>query len=242
MLKCYNFAMDHRISIVVMLGTGLYLAPPTFADYTIVLKNGRRVTVQNYREEGAAIKVPALGGELGIPKEQIQAILKADQTTGQGLNVSDLTSTKRETQSEQKPTSPSSPDSKNGAARVDETAAANAEEVEQYRQRLADVTQKLELARQQYYKATQGGGTGTNASNEGLKAWAMDLASRIHDSQKAPGGGGAKSTPPSPPYAPNYTAKEKEFSNLRTQVDALQSERDKLINEMNSRNIPTGLR
>jgi hypothetical protein len=66
----------------------------------------------------------------------------------------------------------------------------------------------------------------------------MDLASRIHDSQKVPGGGGPGSTPPTPPYAPSYTAKEKELSDLRTEIDTLQRERDSLIQEMKSKNIP----
>ena len=70
-------------------------------------------------------------------------------------------------------------------------------------------------------------------------SWAMDLASRISDSQKVPGGGGASSTPPTPPYAPNYTAKEKELSDLRTEIDKLQKERDSLIQEMKSKNIST---
>ncbi|MBM2806652.1 MAG: hypothetical protein HW419_4545, partial [Deltaproteobacteria bacterium] len=75
---------------------------------------------------------------------------------------------------------------------------------------------------------------------DGFRSWAMDFASRIHDSQKVSGGGGASSTPPTPPYAPNYTAKEKELSDLRAQIDSLQKERDALIQEMKSKNIPTG--
>ena len=67
----------------------------------------------------------------------------------------------------------------------------------------------------------------------------MDLASRIHDSQKIPGGGGERSTPPTPPYAPVYTPKEKELSDLRARIDHLQSERDALLQEMKSKNIPT---
>jgi hypothetical protein len=39
--------------------------------------------------------------------------------------------------------------------------------------------------------------------------------------------------------APVYTPKEKELSNLRSQIDSLQKERDSLIQEMKSKNIPT---
>jgi hypothetical protein len=240
LLKCYTFLMNSRRLGFLILSTGLYLPAPTFADYTIVLKNGRRMTVQSYREEGSTIKVPALGGEFGIPKEQIETILNAGQTAGQGLNISDLATSKRESPTVQKPTRILSPDSQNSAVPINASSPANAEEAKDYQKRLSEVSQKLELAKQQYYTATQGGGTASNVSKEGLKAWAMDLASRIHDSQKMPGGGGAQSSPPSQPYAPSYTAKEKELSNLRIQIDGLQKERDELIDEMNSKNIPVG--
>ena len=40
--------------------------------------------------------------------------------------------------------------------------------------------------------------------------------------------------------APVYTPKQKELSDLRIQIDSLQKERDALIQEMKSKNIPTG--
>ena len=232
--------MNSRRLIFLILAIGLYLAAPAFADYTIVLKNGRRMTVQSYREEGSTIKVPAFGGELGIPKEQIETILNAEPTAGQGLRISDLATSKPESPTVQKPTRIPSPENKNATVPKATTSPANAEEAKEYQKRLSEVNKKLELAKQQYYVATQGGGSASNVSKDGLKAWAMDLASRIHDSQKRPGGGGAQSSPPSQPYAPNYTAKEKELSNLRIQIDGLQKERDELIDEMNSKNIPVG--
>jgi len=102
------------------------------------------------------------------------------------------------------------------------------------------VTAKLEAAKEKYFNATQGGGTASNVSKDGMSSWAMDFASRIHDSQKVPGGGGPSSTPPASPYAPTYTPKEKELSDLRIEIDSLQKERDSLIQEMKSKNIPTG--
>src|SRR5580765_3956356 len=51
---------------------------PVWADYTLVLKNGRRITVQSYREEGRMIKFRGLGGDIGISRDQIQSIQKAD--------------------------------------------------------------------------------------------------------------------------------------------------------------------
>jgi hypothetical protein len=226
--------MNLPFVVSLIVAVDFYLAAPALSDYTIVLKNGRRITVQSYREEGATIKVPALGGELGIPKEQIETISNLAQPTGQEFNISDLPTSNREAQTVQKTAPIESSKGKNGTVGADATTAANGQEAKEYQKRLAEVNQRLEMAKEEYYKATQGGGTASNVSKEGLKAWAMDLASRIHDSQKTPGGG-------SPPHAPKYTPKEKELSNLRIQIDGLQKERDNLIDQMHNKNIPTGL-
>jgi hypothetical protein len=211
---------------------------PASANFTILLKNGRQITVQSYREEGTAIKIFGLGGEIGIPKDQIQAISKVGQSDRPGLNIIDLETSTRQPQISQKPTVPAASDIKKGDMRPSEPEITiDAEEEKGYRKRLAEVTQKLEAAKEKYFTATQGGGTSSNVSQEGMKAWVMDFASRIHDSQKIPEGGGPSSTPPTPPYAPTYTAKEKELSELRTQIDNLQKERDALIQEMKSKNI-----
>lgn len=201
------------------------------AQYVLTLKNGRQLTVPSYREEGAMVKIFGLGGEMSIPRDQIVAISKAGQGPRPGLDIIELESATR-----QENTQKSSPPA--GSAAPDETRAGPEEEAE-YLKRLAEVTEKLEAAKEEYFKATQGGGTSANLSKEGISAWTMDLASRIHDSQKVRGGGGAASTPPTPPYAPHYTAQEKKLSDLRAEVDALQKQRDALIQEMKSKNIPT---
>ncbi|MGH7888007.1 MAG: hypothetical protein ACREPG_09090 [Candidatus Binatia bacterium] len=210
------------------------------AQYVLILKNGRQITVQSYRTEGTMIKFTGLGGEIAIAKDQIQAIEKVGQTNRLGLSLPELEATTRQSATvPQKPTptptrdvaQPPGPGEK---APVD-TAAAK-----EYQKRLADTTQKLEAAKEKYFNATQGGGTASNLSKDGISSWTMDLRSRIFDSQKVPGGGGASSTPPTPPYAPTYYPKEKELSDLRIEIDSLQKERDSLIQEMKSKNIPTG--
>ncbi|HEY2921927.1 MAG TPA: hypothetical protein VGK77_23310 [Candidatus Binatia bacterium] len=211
------------------------------AQHVIVLKNGRQITVQSYREEGSMIKFVGLGGEIGIPKDQIQAILKAGQTDRTGLSISEMeTSSRQSAPAVQKPTPSSTRDVTQPPSSAETKPSVDPEEVKEYQTRLAEVSQQLEAAKQQYFDATQGGGTASNVSKEGIRSWAMDFASRIHDSQKTPGGGGPSSTPPTPPYAPNYTAKERELSDLRSQIDRLQKERAALIEEMKSKNIPTG--
>jgi len=214
-----------------------------FADFTLVLKNGRRITAQSYREEGSTIKVHGLGGEFGIPKDQIQTILKADQTEQRGLSISDLEATAPQTQAPaQKPSVPPARDAKDALVPSEKKSLVEANEEQEYQKRLAEVTQKLETAKRQYLDATQGGGTGSNVSKEGFSGWVADLGSRIRDSQKVPGGGGPAGTPPMRGYeAPVYTPKEKELSDLRSQINSLQKERDSLIQEMKSKNIPTAI-
>jgi hypothetical protein len=211
------------------------------AQYVLVLKNGRHITVKSYREEGSMIKFSGLGGEIGLPKDQIQTILTPGQTDRRGLSISDLETPSRQPAAvSQKPEPSSARDASPRPPDSGETKpSATVDETKEYQKRLAEVTRKLETANREYFDATQGGGTASNASKEGLQSWAMDLASRIHDSQKVPGGGGDSSTPPTPPYAPVYTAKEKELSDLRAQIDRLQKERDALLQEMKSKNIPT---
>ncbi len=212
-----------------------------FADFTLVLKNGRRITAQSYREEGSTIKIHGLGGEFGIPKDQIQTILKADQSEQRGLSISDLEASSRQTQAPApEPSVPSARDAEEAPTPGEKKSAVEANEEQEYQKRLAEVTQKLETAKRQYLDATQGGGTGSNVSKEGFSGWVADLGSRIRDSQKVPGGGGPAGTPPMRGYeAPVYTAKEKELSDLRSQINSLQKERDSLIQTMKSKNIPT---
>lgn len=213
-----------------------------FADYTLVLKNGRRITAQSYREEGSTIKIHGLGGEFGIPKDQIQTILKGEQTEQRGLSISDLEASSRQTQAPaQKPSVPPARDAKDAPGPNQKKSAVEANEEQEYQKRLAEVTEKLETAKRQYINATEGGGTASNVSKAGFSGWVADIGSRIRDSQNVPGGGGPAETPPMQGYeAPVYTPKQKELSDLRRQIDSLQKERDSLIQEMKSKNIATG--
>ena len=227
------------VIVAAFIGVGGWLDLAQ-AQHVIVLKNGRQITVQSYREEGSMIKFNGLGGEIGLPKDQVQAILKPGQSSRPGVRISDLEpSSPQPATVPQKTPAPSAPNAATRPQSADETKGAPTEEIKEYQKRLAEVTQKLETANREFFDATQGGGTGSNVSKEGMLSWAMDLASRIHDSQRIPGGGGDTNSPPTPPYAPVYTPKERELSDLRAQIDRLQKERDTLLQEMQSRNIPT---
>lgn len=205
----------------------LYWVAPVSAQYVLVLKNGRRITVQSYREDGRMIKFYGMGGEIGIAKNQIQTILKAGEGERQGLSVPTLAAPSPQ------PSEPAKPSSETSTAEPKEPAPPDpivaeerAREEQEYRTRLKEVTEKLDAAKQRYFAATQGGGTTSNVSKEGFKAWAADLSSRIKDSQKIP--------------LSEYSPREREISDLRDQIDRLQKERDMLVEEMKSKNIDTG--
>ena len=213
---------------------------PLLADYTLVLKNGRRITAPSYREEGSVVKIPVLGGEIGVPKDQIQTILKAGAGEQRGLSINDLEASGRPAHiSTPKPPRTSAPDITKPPSSDETKPSVDAEEAKEYQKRLDEVTQKLEAAQQALLRATQGGEGPSDVSKEGIRGWTADFGSRIRDSQKVPGGGGPPNTPPMPPYAPTYTPGEKQISDLRIQVDSLQKERDDLIAEIKSKNIPT---
>ena len=197
------------------------------AQYLVTLKNGRQLTVQSYRDEGSTVKIPSLGGELGIPKEQIQSISKSGAADRPGLNISNLESASRAAPAPAKaaPSAPS-PAPSDFSSPSDGRPAVSGAEVLEYRRRLFEVTQKLEAARKRYLDASGAGNTGSNFSREGISAWTADLTSRIQDSQQTSGGSSV------------YTAKGKELSDMRAAIDALEKQRNDLLQEMASKNIP----
>ena len=72
---------------IIGLVTLLCWTGSLYADYTIVLKNGGRITVKDYREEKGMVMLEGLGGEIGIAKQQIQSILQAGEGEPQGLGL-----------------------------------------------------------------------------------------------------------------------------------------------------------
>lgn len=195
------------------------------AQYLVTLKNGRQLTVQSYRDEGSTVKISGLGGELGIPKDQIQSISKSGAADRPGLNISNMESASRPASASSKAApSPALPPPSNFSDGKPEVSSA---EVMEYRRRLAEVTQKLEAARKRYLDASSAGNTGSSFSKDGIRAWTADFTSRIQDSQQGVGGSSV------------YTAKGKELSDMRAEIDALEKQRNDLLQEMARKNIPT---
>jgi hypothetical protein len=143
-----------------------------------------------------------------------------------------------------------------------------AKEEKEYQKRIGEITSQLKAARDRYSAASGGSGgkepTLLN-SEEAIKARTEDLNSRLRDAQYNPSGprdaGGVKLSTPSPftgappsvtelPPAevlrrvdsppPEYTQRERELSDLRSQISRLESERERLIQEMRRKNFNTG--
>ena len=88
--KSYNLLINHSIECLnfnqmLITLSGLLIgftvvfgsAAPLFADYTLILKNGRTVNVEAYKEEGDMIIFSSYGGEIRIAKDDVQSIIPA---------------------------------------------------------------------------------------------------------------------------------------------------------------------
>lgn len=244
---------------------------PLFAEYTLVLKNGRRITVQSYREESGMIKFYGLGGEIGIGRDQIQTILKAGGSEEKGMVLPGVGGPPAvplgEAKVEEKRETPTEAKEKVLTAE-EKLAEEKAKEEREYQSKVKEITEQIKTARDRYSIATRGSsGPEPTLLNteEAIKARTDDLISRLRDAQHNPSGpsdaGGVKLSTPSPfagapptttelrPGAviprvdvplPTYTGKERELSELRNQINQLQRERERLIEQMKQKNFETG--
>lgn len=214
-----------RIKRLLPLAVGLLLGfpGPLSADYTLILKNGRRITVQAYREEGGMIKFGGLGGEIGISREQIQSILKAgepqsrgmsllgtekpttgDAATGQEKKLEASKAPAGQAKGEGKEARPGQPQDK-VLSPEEKLAEERAKEEKEYQSKVGQLTEQIKAVRDRYAVSTRGSSgpepTLLN-SEEAIKARTDDLISRLRDTQHNPSGpsdaGGIKLSTPSP--------------------------------------------
>ena len=221
---------------------------PAYADYTLVLKNGRRITVQSYREEGRMIKFRSLGGEIGISRDQIQSIQKADpgELT---LDQSQLQGPASASQAPQK---------------LATSEEEKAKEEKEYQQKLVELTGQLKEVRDRYSELLRGTTSPEPSqlvTEEQIKASQADVISRFREATSNPSEPAPvrlltpspfSSLPPTiteerpPARAPTTyenlpdTETQREFSELRNQAIELAKEREKLINEMRQKNMSIG--
>ena len=232
------------------------------AQYVLILNNGRQITVQSYREDAGMIKFNGFGGEIGISKGQVKAIRKSDEGAANGFTIPGPTHESSNT-TESSPPRPPSEERAEPTPRPEEEPA---NEEKDYQLKLLDVNERLKEARDNYSQTIRG----TTSSEPSLltteaqmKARQDDIISRALDAQYKPSAPAATrlvtpspfstlplatvdTQPPpevSPRYGtalPQYTPRQKELSALRSQILDLEMQRERLIEEMNSRNFGSG--
>ena len=215
-----------------------------FANFTIVLKNGRRITVKSYREEGKMIKVRGMGGEFGIAKDQIESIIDPGADEERGMVVPDSnriqpTATRRQASKSTAPRdSGEVSEGKVKEKRAEAPPTKGAEEAETL-SRIKEKTEQLKRLADRYSVATRGTSgpqTGILEGQEAIRGRTADLQSRLKDAQRRRAAASPRVNVPPPRYSP----KEKELSELRRQIVRTQKERDALIQQLQQQNLGSG--
>lgn len=171
---------------------------PLFADYTLILKNGRTITVEAYKEEGGMIIFSSYGGEISIAKENVQSIIPAEGRVGRtdlpeveyvpgetGVAAPDQETVARP--SEVPPLATKEKVLTPEEIRTEERA----KEEREYQKRVKEVTVRLKALMNRYSLATRGK-TGPEPSlldsPEAIRARTADLNSRLKDAARRPAG------------------------------------------------------
>lgn len=260
--------MQRYIRIVLLTVLIGIIPAVASAQYTIVLKNGRRITTQAYREEGTAIRVFGLGGEFTIPRGEVQSILGAQEGAGRGLDLrerapADVPSTESR---------PAGPAIERPAAAPSESSASpeelRAKEENDYRNRVQEITDRIKAVQDGYLSASRGTSTPEPTvltGDDAIRRRTDDLNSRLRDTEHNPGApsdaGPVRLESPSPftgtppavtdlppatlqpsvtPPPQAYTSSERQLSDLRNEMSDLIKQREKLIDEMKQKNFQTG--
>src|ERR1041384_337135 len=146
-----------QIIVAFTLTVMLLFAGLAGAESTLILKNGRRITVESYREDGETIKFRGLGGEIGIPKDQIDSIQDPAAAGAPGYSVP--------TRTEPSANIPSDVTLKPniGPKLVSDKPAAEqkvqdprVKEEKEYQEKVKAITEKLKQLREQYARETRG--------------------------------------------------------------------------------------
>jgi hypothetical protein len=242
--------MKTQLIFTFVTGCICYSALPAVADYTLVLKNGGRITVQSYREDGGIIKFKGLGGEIGIEKDQIQAIRQSGEADPAALDVSRpapiSSAPVKEPVIEEKEPKPPVPEGKLPVA--EETPAEQkAKEEKAYQEKIRQLTERLKELRDRYSAETRGNKGPDPAfftTEEAFQRHQDDLLSRLRDAQNNPAGPGSTGAgvvgTSSNDVPPPYTERQRLLSELRNQMNQLENQRQSLIDEMRQKGFDTG--
>jgi len=251
--------MKTQIKLALFLALFCSWTVPAAADYTLILKNGRRITVQSYREEKGVIKFGGFSGEIGISKDQIQSIRQGDAATPGDLNL-----TRSETPTRPAADVPGSAE-EGSVGKAPSPEAERAREENAYQEKIKNLNDQLKAAQDRYSETIRGTTSADPTqlvTEEQINARQDDAVARFKDAQNNP----SEPTPvklltPSPfsslpptvtevqpsgrtvsPYdAPQtFTDRQKDLLELRNQTVDLERERERLINEMRQKNFSTG--
>ena len=190
--------MNQRAIVLIGLLTVPPLIPePVLAEYALLLKNGRRIVVESYREERGMVKFPAFGGEIGIETEQIQTIVKVGEGDPRGTIVpsheSSLPGAPTVTREANKPATGVGKAAERPQGKIqtpeEKLSEERAKEEKEYLKKLEAITEQIKAARDRYALATRGN-TGPEpaffTSPEAFSGQQDDLISRLRDAQHNP--------------------------------------------------------
>ncbi len=207
---------------LVAAGTLCLWVSTACAEYEIILKNGRRIAVQSYREDGGQVKFPGLGGEIGIAKSEVISIRKAGEAPEATLDLTGpvppaTPATPVVSKEKQPPKIEGQPKGETKARLADEKA----KEEKEYQNKLAQLSNRLRELQEQYSVATRGT-TGPEpsffTSEEAFKGHQQDLLSRLRAANA--------------PIAAPETETQKRLTDLREQMFQAEKQRQALIEEM----------
>ena len=238
-----------RSHFIVMLVGVISWAGVAQAQYLLVLKNGRQLQVQSYRDDGSMINFSGLGGEIAISKDQVQTIRRAEEGDRLGSPSLSVNQAPTTVAPEPPPRPTKAPEVKppSVSAGDGQLAKKRAEEQKAYEDKVKGLTAEIKELRDRYSwitRGTKGPEPSFFTTEEAYKGQQADLMSRLRDAQyKAQGlpTGSASQTPPfsiDPP--PPYTEREKELSDMRARITQAENERQQLIEEMKAKNFEIG--
>ncbi len=176
---------------LALIATLLGSSPITvLAEYTLILKNGRQITVKNYYEEGPMIKFYGLGGEIGLSKDLIEIIRKSGGDADPGdrsFNVGKKDSASKVSTIVEHSKKENEKSTKENHVSAEDNAEKGAIDEAEHRRRLAENTADLKSATDQYISTSRGGSSTVDPSlprnEQEIRARTDDLISRVRDAQ-----------------------------------------------------------
>jgi len=176
-----------------------------YADYTLHLKNGRYITVKEYREEDGTIKIYVPGGEISIAKVQIKSIARVvGEGEWQGIILPDAEPSPTEAvetrQEEEKMATPGPlgegevEEKKEEPVGIKKKAKTSeellkerrAKEEKEYQEKVREITGRIKVLRDRYSLATKGRFRPKPSlldTEEAIRSRTANLRSRLREEQ-----------------------------------------------------------